>query len=436
MTVTETRALPAWLHELAESAGLAQSITVLSFALVLGTPLWRSLAGDAGYATMLAGLCALAATSLRARRAAIEWRGVVPVSLIAFVAWAVASTIWSTHPFDTAMRLLPLLAVGLLGLYIALARDTIQIVRGLGNVLRVLLGASLALEVISGILLDAPLAGIGIQGSIAFGGPIQGIFGSRALLGFISLLALFTFAIEWRTRSLRRSQTIVSFGLVAICLLFAGSPVTLMAGVIVALAAGALFALRHTGPTPRWRWHVGLVAAGLAALALAWVFRDWVVAALNSLNELSLRVEVWQEMSRYLFNNPWQGWGYSGSWWEGAPYSWVQRATEPSLTNGMNGFFDVYFQLGVIGLVVFLVAFGTALVRSWILAANRRSVIYVWPALVMVLLLVISLADSFVLTGAGWMLFVLAATKASRELSWREAWDSRTGAELPSRAGR
>ncbi|MFC5858922.1 hypothetical protein [Agromyces flavus] len=58
-------------------------------------------------------------------------------------------------------------------------RDTIQIVRAFGDVFRVLLAVSLALEVLSGVLLDLPIAFLGIQGDIASLGPIQGIFGSR-----------------------------------------------------------------------------------------------------------------------------------------------------------------------------------------------------------------------------------------------------------------
>ena len=75
-------------------------------------------------------------------------------------------------------------------------RDTIQLVRGLGDVLRVLLGVSLALEVLSGVLLDLPIVFLGIQGNLASLGPMQGIFGSRNQLGLIALIALITFSIE------------------------------------------------------------------------------------------------------------------------------------------------------------------------------------------------------------------------------------------------
>ena len=78
------------------------------------------------------------------------------------------------HPGATALRVVYLVAFAFLGVYVALMRDTIQIVRAFGDVMRVLLAASIALEVLSGVLLDVPIAVLGIQGDLARLGPIQG----------------------------------------------------------------------------------------------------------------------------------------------------------------------------------------------------------------------------------------------------------------------
>ena len=59
--------------------------------------------------------------------------------------------------------------------------------------------------------------------------------------------------------------------------------------------------------------------------------------------------------------------------------------------------------------------------RAWLLASSRRSVVYVWPALMLVVIAVTSFAESFALGEGGWMLLVVCAVKAARDMSWRDA---------------
>ena len=89
-------------------------------------------------------------------------------------------------------------------------RDTLQTARALGDVLRVLLvdlarrrGARRA------CCSTCRSRFLGIQGNIAQLGPIQGIFGTRNLLGFVAVLALITFLIEYRTQSVRAGVSVV-----------------------------------------------------------------------------------------------------------------------------------------------------------------------------------------------------------------------------------
>ena len=64
-------------------------------------------------------------------------------------------------------------------------------------------------------------------------------------------------------------------------------------------------------------------------------------------------------------------------------------------------------------------ALGLALVRSWLVASDRRSTVHVWPALTLVLLLATSMTESYLLAEGGLMLFVLCAVTAARGRSWR-----------------
>ncbi len=82
---------------------------------------------------------------------------------------------------------------------------------------------------------------------------------------------------------------------------------------------------------------------------------------------------------------------------------------------------DAYFQVGVIGALLLVALVGVALVRAWLLASNRRSVVYAWPAMMLVVIAVTSFAESFALLEGGWMLLVVCAVKAARDMSWRDA---------------
>lgn len=88
----------------------------------------------------------------------------------------------------------------------------------------------------------------------------------------------------------------------------------------------------------------------------------------------------------------------------------------------MNAYIDVWFQLGLVGLVAFVGLIGLAFIRSWLLESRQRSFVYARPALVLLVLRTTALAESYLPAGFGWLAFVVCSVKASRELSWRKAF--------------
>lgn len=410
------------LREFVGSARFAQALTVLAVGLAFTTHAVRSIIGTPGLIAAIAGLVVLCAASLVARWRAVEWYGILPLSILVFIGWCAASALWSSLPALTSLaRVGYLVAFAFVGVYIALMRDTIQIVRAFGDVMRALLGASLALEVLSGIILDVPIRVLGIQGAIAQLGPIQGVFGSRNMLGFVALVALLTFLVEWRMKIVQRTRAILSSTLAVLCLVLSGSPTTWFALGAALVALAALYGLRRASAPTRWRWQIALLVTGVVAIVAGWIFRVRIIELIDARDEFDVRLEVWREMSRYLNLNPLQGWGWVGPWPDAPPYTWIDLATGRAHGSGLNAYLDVYFQVGVIGALLFIGMLGLALVRAWLLASTRRSVVYVWPALMLVAIAVTSFAESFALFEGGWMLLVVCAVKAARDMSWRDA---------------
>ncbi len=389
----------------------------------LGSLFLTEIIGWAGVLGILATLVLLASLSLVARRQAIEWHGLLPISLLGFVGWVGISVFWSQYQWATLGSVIYFGAVTMLGIYIALVRDTIQIARAFGDVLRVALVLSLALEIFSGVLVDAPLRFLNIQGHLATLGPIQGIFGTRNQLGVVALVALVTFGAEFRTRSISRGLGIGSLIVGALTLLLTRSPIAYGSFVIVALATVALYGLRRVAPARRRFWQIGLLVFAVAFAATAWGYRTPIITAFSASTELTTRLKLWAEIRQVIPEYGLQGWGWVGHWRTDVllPFAGFDNFGSRTPASGMNAYLDVWFQVGFVGLLLFLGFAGLTFVRSWLLACYQRSFIYSWPALVLVVLLFTGLAESSVLVEFGWLTFVVCSVKAARELSWRRA---------------
>ncbi|WP_104176993.1 O-antigen ligase [Cryobacterium sp. Y50] len=414
--------LPEDLRRVLASPKFAAALTLIILATAFSTHLLRSVMGWAGLIGILGGLVLLAVASLLARRPIVEWHGLLPISIIVFVAWCAVSGVWSGYVTETLIGVSYQITVGFLAIYVALVRDTFQVVRAIGDVLRVLLGLSIVLEVLSGLLLDLPIAFLDVVGDIDQLGPIQGIFGSRNVFGLIALIAAVTFYVELRARSIPRSLGLGSMWLAGICLVLSRSPVVVVVAICVSVAALALYRLRRTPVAGRRMLQLGLLSAALVAAGAAWLGRTTIIDTLNAGSEFEARYSLWSEMWRLVELHPLEGWGWAGFWPQDVtPYGWLEFTTGRAHLTGLNAYLDVYFQVGLIGFLAFLALVLLAFVRSWLLASNKRSLVYVWAPLILVTLLVTSAAESTILSEFGWLLLVICAVKAAQGLSWRSA---------------
>jgi len=400
------------------SAALTTTIigsAVFSFAL-------HQLIDWPGYIAILAGLVVLAVASLGAQWREIGWSGLLPISLLGFVGWSCATIFWSAYHWATLAGLLYLLAFAILGVYVALARDTIQIVRAFGDVLRFALALSISAEIFSGILIDTPLRFLGINGRIAQLGPITGLMNTTDQFGLVALIALITFVIELRTKSISRSLGVGSIVLGAASVLLSRAPLVIGATLVVAAAGGVLIGLRRSPEPIRRVLQFAVLALAAAIAIVAWIFRSPIVTAFNATGALTYRLHVWQQVWALTQTRFLQGWGWAGAWpKQVSPFSILNQANGGVPGSALNAYLDVWFQLGIVGFAIFLGFLGLAFVRSWLLASRKRSVVFAWPSLVLVALLVGSLAESFVLVEFGLLTVVVCCVKASRELSWRSA---------------
>lgn len=427
---------PRWLASLLGSASFARAFTFTVIGTVFASVAIERTAGHVAYVTIIAGLCVLGAGVLIARRREISPVRLVPSTLIVFLAWALASVFWSREPSESWWSWVSLAAIAFLAVVIGHVRDTLQTARAVGDVLRALLAVSLGLEVLSGILLDIPFRFLGIQGNIAALGPVQGIFGTRNMLGFVAVIALITFLVEYRTQSVRPGVSLASVVLAGVLAALSDSPTVLVLAAGVGLAVGALALVRRAPPERRRALQWVLSATIVVGLFVGYLARHPIIALLGAGTDFSMRVDLWNVMVDFVRFRPVQGWGWYGPWDQQAtPFVNINSLLDASHATGLNSYFDVVLQLGWAGLILFVAFAGVALLRSWLDASERRSTVYAWTPLILVALLIDSFVESFTLSGVGWLLLVLCAVRAGQSRGWRERFGAHRDAALPPEEG-
>lgn len=426
MTRRRPSALPASLADAMVSPQFAAALAQTALVTVLCAPALRGVVGWPGYIAAVVTLTVLAGGMLALRRGTLDWEGLLPTSILLFLAWTGLSVLWSEYQWQTIQGVAYQFALAFLAVAIGLTRDIIQIIRAVGDVMRVVLIASVAVEVLAGVLIDRPLRFLGVEGLLAAGGPIQGLVGTRNQLGLVCLLAIVTFSIELVTRSVARGPAIASIALAAATLLFTRSAVS--AGVLVVAAVVALalrWVRRSEGEQRRRRQYATLAIAAGAALT-AWLFRVRIIDHLNAGSEFEFRLTLWQQVWRFTDLSPIIGWGWVGYWrTDRYPFNAIDFLSGRPHSTSLNAVFDLALQVGVVGVALFVVLVGLALWRAWLIASERKAVVHVWPVLVLTVLVVTALAESSILLDAGWLLVVICAMRAAQGLSWRRLLHAR-----------
>lgn len=405
------------------SPRMANAVAVTAFAIGIFAEAVQRTVGWPGHIAALAALVSVAVVVLMARRSELKWQAVLPISLLAFVAWTCLTALWSQYQWATIGGLAYFLAFTVVGVTVALTRDSIQIVRAFGDVLRAALGLSLALEVLAGALIDSPIPFLGVQGNLAEFGPIQGVMGTRNQLALIAVLALITFGTELHTKSIGRGLGLGSILGAATVLALTKSPVLLAVAFVVGIAALALYGLRRVPPQRRTTWQLVTLGAFIILAVVAWMFRYPIISVFRASAELEYRQTLWRRLWGLIGVHPLEGWGWIGQWRPDVqPFPAFEIPGEREPSAAYNAYLDAWFQLGLVGATIFVALVLLAFTRSWLLAGRQRSIVFSWPALVLGTFILVSFAESSMLVEYGWLTFVVCCVKASRELSWRSAF--------------
>jgi O-antigen ligase len=154
-----------------------------------------------------------------------------------------------------------------------------------------------------------------------------------------------------------------------------------------------------------------LVVAGAGVASLAWValhFAD-AMALLGRDATLTSRTRIWSAMFEAFEKRPWLGYGHD-AFWTGAMQAAITLRLRFNPRHGHNGFFDLALELGLIGVVLFVVPFTYCLWRAARVALAPPTLLQAWPLLCLVFLLSDNVAASRLMreNRLSWVVYVSA----------------------------
>lgn len=372
-------------------------------------------------------------------RARARWRlSGLPFPLLAFLALAVLSIAWSDYRQWTAAAAFLSIVTAVGALSLAVTFTLPQLLRLLGHALRIILAGSILFELVVALVVRHPFtpwwtdysgqkihpAEYWSRDLLLKGDRIQGIMGNSDLLGFVALLGVIVFALEFASRSMNRGWSGFWIVVALADIALTRSATVTIAAAVTAVGAIVLVLLRRT-ETDRGRRTVSLISIVVVVLGVvgAILLRAPLLRALGKTGTLTGRTGIWSEVIALASQRPVAGWGWISYWVPGlAPFDRSAfRLGGIQYLQAHDAWLDLWLQLGIIGVVVFAAFALSALVRSWMLAvdrpqlgrgtAGRYDASTLLPALVLVALLAQSVAESRLLIEYGLLLLSLFAIK-------------------------
>ena len=406
-------------------------LATLGFFTMTAGDLWRDLLSWWGWGAICVILLILAIFEIVHAR--VDLRR-LPFALIGFLLLIVVSIFWSDYPTATLAGWAATFSVAFFAIFLATVIDLETMLRTFGVALRWILGLSLLFEFVVSAFIRHPVLPLFVDYSrldkippafywsrdlLFHGGQIQGIQGNSNLLALSALLALIVFAVQWVSGT--ASKVWLAFWIVVAVATMAltRSSTVLIALAAVILVGVFLWLVRSTSGARRGIVYAGGVVVALAIAAVGIFANGAVLKLLGKSADFTHRTEIWQRVLPLANERPAAGWGWTG-WW--AP--WVEPFKHLAVFKGVtylqahDAWIDIYFQLGVIGLIVFGLLVLTTLGRSWFMAIEaeprRGRLVELFPVLIMVALIVHSIAESRLLVEILFALLVISAIRTAQ----------------------
>ena len=397
-----------------------------ALAILMGGDAIRYAIGWTGWAIALAVL--LVATLIQFFQA--DWRGALnrlPWPLTALLGLMLIGSLWSNYQLVSLGAALVQLATTSFAIFLATSFSWREILRLISGTLRGILFSSVIFELYAAVIVRGPIepffpnysgdhppavAFYWTQGNLFSDDRIQGIVGNSNMLAYMAMIAIVVFAIEAAANTTTRLVSVLSFlAAIPMLILSRSASIGFALAAVVAAAIVSIAAEGKDRDTRHRYYRVAWGVIGTAAL-LVLTYRAEIFTFIGKSPDMTGRTKIWKTVLHLIDQRPLQGWGWSSYWvpWV-EPYKGLVVINHVPYYQAHNAFLDVWMQLGIFGLGLFLLLIGLTFVRLWRLAVRHTSPLYLWPILVFVGIVTQNLTESRILVEIGWVLLVLFAVK-------------------------
>jgi len=309
------------------------------------------------------------------------------------------SSLWSVAPTTTLVRSVAIIGNSLFGIYFATRYSLKQQLR--------LLSWTFGIAIVLSLLFVVGLPKYGIMSGL-HAGTWRGIYTHKNVLGKVMILSSIVFLLT--SLNERKNKFLLWGGFVfsIILLLMTKSSSSLINFIIIMTI---LLILR----TLRLRYL--LLFPVLSFLAIVGeFFYLWLVAntetilsSMSKTSDLSGRGPLWDAVLDMIWQRPWLGYGFSVFWKSSdAPATTVWSIVGWEAPNAHNGLLDLWLDLGLLGLTIFLIGLLANLVKGLALIRKSRTAESFWPVIYMIYFLLSNQTESALLrqNEIYWLLYV------------------------------
>jgi O-antigen ligase len=337
------------------------------------------------------------------------------IPLLLLVGLATISIFWSGNPSYTIKDVRGLLRLTLFGAYLAARYSSREQVR----LLSWMIGIAMFISTV--VALALPDYGTHIVNHhLAW----RGIYKHKQFFGRFLSLGISVFLITVFDKQDNKWIALAGLSFTLLLLLVSTSKTSLVAFLMLLL----LLPFYKIARQYKYR----------AAILIIVLFVYVSVASLISLNletivvdllkkdlEFNGRTPIWTLSIEKALQQPWLGYGYSGFWSsEEAQYilsrTWLALEDPNVVFHAHNGFIDLFLQLGLSGILLFIISFTTLLKRIVTLITLTRSIESFWMIEFLAIALLANFSESAMIlssTNIYWLLYVMICFSSALECS-------------------
>jgi exopolysaccharide production protein ExoQ len=357
---------------------------------------------------------AVAAAFLLDGAVRLRTRPPMPLALLAFVALAAASTLWSEAPSVTMRRSFALAGTILIALALAQHLRPVDLFEALRRAMLVIAVSSLALYVMGDV-----------RAVDAVHDTLRGVVIQKNSLGRFMAAGLFAGACVMLLDVRRWRRCVASAVPMIVALALTDS-----AGGL----ATAVFGVGIVGVVAMWRRQRGrkaLAVLGMAGIGLVALIAPLGLGpsgaheALGRDATLTGRTQIWEESLAAFWQRPLTGYGY-GAFWDIAstgagsdPAARIVAGLQQTVSQAHNGLLDVALALGISGVALMLFVLGDLTRRGLLDARSGRFDCALLRLSIGGLVVVTTIAESGILQENALLTLLLAVAIATPSLSRR-----------------